>query len=104
MSLEVLTLADEAHGTSADIVPTLGFNCYRFTARDANGPVEVLWSAPGFADGGLKPSGSGIPLLFPFAGRIRGTAFHFRASNTRWKLATGRATPFTGSCSIGRGG
>ena len=62
MSLEVLTLADGASGTSADIVPALGFNCYRFTARDDNGPVEVLWSAPGFADGDMKPSGSGIPL------------------------------------------
>ncbi len=77
MSLEVLTLADGASGTSADIVPALGFNCYRFTARDDNGPVEVLWSAPGFADGGMKPSGSGIPLLFPFAGRIRRAAYQY---------------------------
>ena len=36
----------------------------------------MLWAAADFAAGG-RPSSSGIPLMFPFAGRIRGTSFHF---------------------------
>ena len=55
----------------------MGFNCYRFAAAQSAGPTEVLWSAPDFSAGTGRPSGSGIPLMFPFAGRIRGTSFRF---------------------------
>ncbi len=40
-------------------------------------PLEVLWSVPEFDQGAGRPSGSGIPLMFPFAGRIRGVSFDF---------------------------
>jgi len=34
--------------------------------------VDVLWSEPEFETGQKRASGSGIPLLFPYAGRLRG--------------------------------
>jgi len=78
MALEIVTIADEVFGSRAKIVPGLGFNCYGFAVSTPQGPLETLWSAPDFTDGSAKPTRSGIPLLFPFAGRIRGTSFRFR--------------------------
>ncbi len=78
MSLEIVTITDPVYGSKAKILPGVGFNCYGFSVASSSGPMEVLWSAPDFTDGTAKPTGSGIPLLFPFAGRIRGTTFHFQ--------------------------
>src|SRR5262245_51093553 len=77
MTLESITITDSTSGAQAKIVPGLGFNCYSFISGKTAGNVEVLWSAPELLSGGARPSSSGIPLLFPFAGRIRGTSFRF---------------------------
>jgi aldose 1-epimerase len=77
MAPETLIIKDAVSGAQAKILPTLGFNCYSFVAVHSAGPIEVLWSAADFATGAGRPSGSGIPLMFPFAGRIRGTSFRF---------------------------
>lgn len=76
-NFEAITLSDDRSGTRARIVPDLGFNCYSFEASRDGQPCELLWSAAGFLSGTQKPSRSGIPVLFPFAGRIRGTEFEF---------------------------
>ncbi len=76
-SLDCVTIADSAHGSKAKILPGLGFNCFGFVANTPTGPIEVLWSAPDFTGGTAKPTGSGIPLMFPFAGRIRGAKFNY---------------------------
>jgi aldose 1-epimerase len=76
-SLDCVTIADPVHGSKAKILPGVGFNCYGFLASTPSGPVEVLWSAPDFTDGTAKPTGSGIPLMFPFAGRIRRAQFNY---------------------------
>ncbi|MDX1946954.1 MAG: aldose 1-epimerase [Pirellulaceae bacterium] len=75
MKPEIVTLRDSKTGSSAEILASLGFNCFRFTAVTAAGPVEVLYAHPNFASGIERPSGSGIPLLFPFPGRIPGSTF-----------------------------
>jgi aldose 1-epimerase len=77
MSLEVCTLTESTSGARAKIVPGLGFNCYSWEVPTASGPLEVLWAAADFAAGTAKPSSSGIPLMFPFAGRIRAARFEF---------------------------
>lgn len=73
MALEVIEIRDEETGSSAKIAPTFGFNCFEFIAKIDGQSVDVLWAAPDFADGTARPSSSGIPLLFPFPGRIKGT-------------------------------
>lgn len=78
MSLQTITLNDEKAGTTAKVLVGYGFNCYSFQAAPAGKPVEVLWAAPNFESGKERPSHSGIPLLFPFPGRVRGTSFKFR--------------------------
>lgn len=73
--MNVVELHDSATGCRARISVDRGFNCFEFAAIAGGRPHELLWSAPEFAAGQGRPSGSGIPLLFPFAGRIRGTSF-----------------------------
>lgn len=77
MTLEIVTIADAASGASARILPAVGFNCFSFQVRTPSGPLETLWASPDFTTGKGRPSASGIPLMFPFAGRIRGTSFRY---------------------------
>lgn len=72
-SLEIVVLTDDQTGSTARVLPGFGMNCFEFTAMAGSKPVEVLWSEPEFASGRCRASGSGIPLLFPFPGRIAGT-------------------------------
>ncbi|MBC8114888.1 MAG: aldose 1-epimerase [Candidatus Saccharimonas sp.] len=85
--MAILTITDAHTGSTARIAPELGFNCFEFRAMVGGRPVDVLDAAPGFDAGGLRPSGSGIPILFPFPNRIRAGQFawkgqEFSLSNT----------------------
>ena len=78
MPVEAITIQDSATGTTASIAPQLGFNCFSFRPVVAQRPIEVLWHDPQFREGTTRPSRSGIPILFPFAGRIRGARYKYR--------------------------
>lgn len=99
MTQPIITIADPSTGAAARIAPGLGFNCFSFTVPNATGPratapqatgphaggaLETLWAAENFTAGTERPSGSGIPLLFPFPGRIRGGKFTFQGR--QWSL------------------
>lgn len=73
MQLEPITLTDADSGATAKIASGLGFNCYSFQPVMSGQPIEVLWSEANFLSGTCKPSHSGIPILFPFPGRLRGS-------------------------------
>jgi aldose 1-epimerase len=77
MTAEIATIRDAASGASAHILVSQGFNCFRLTAAATGPPVEVIYAPPDFAEGTGRPSRGGIPLLFPFPGRIPGTSFHW---------------------------
>lgn len=66
---DVITLRDAASGATAAIRPGYGFNCYTFQAVVDGESIEALWAEPGFGPGS-NPMASGIPLLFPFVGRL----------------------------------
>lgn len=76
MPLEPITLNDPS-GSVARILPAFGFNCYSFEVVHGEARHEVLWSHPEFTSGSQRPSHSGIPILFPFPGRIRGRDYAF---------------------------
>ena len=67
----LITIRDSASGSTARIVPHLGFNCFAFQPRFAGRVVNVLYADPDFASGRLPPTRHGIPILFPFPNRIR---------------------------------
>jgi len=77
MASRVIEIGDPESGSSAKVLVSLGFNCFSWRPVLADGPREMLWAHPAFAGGGERPSGSGIPLLFPFPGRIGGAKFSF---------------------------
>ena len=68
--IAVVTLEDGA-GAVAEIVPSLGNACWRF---ECDGPVLEAVERAAFL---AKPTGCGIPLLFPFPNRIRDGRFAF---------------------------
>jgi aldose 1-epimerase len=78
MPIDIVTITDALTGSTAAIAPALGFNCFSFAPVVAGQPVEVLWHDPQFRDGNTRPSRSGIPILFPFAGRIREGKYRYR--------------------------
>jgi aldose 1-epimerase len=75
MKSEIAVLKDSASGAEAQVLVSQGFNLFRFTAMPRGKPLEVLYAPGDFASGQLRPSKGGIPLLFPFPGRIAGTTF-----------------------------
>ncbi len=96
MSLECITLKDETAGASARILPGLGFNCFEWQLSHAGRRVDVLWAAADFAAGSERPSGSGIPLLFPFPGRIPGTRFRWEGREYPLVAGDGRGNAIHG--------
>lgn len=77
MSTSCVAIRDAKSGSSAKILVGFGFNCFQFTAVKNGQPVELLWAEPEFESGTKRASGSGIPIMFPFAGRIPGTIFRW---------------------------
>ena len=71
---DIIAIRDETSGATARILPALGFNCFSFQVEIDEEPLELLWSEPDFGPGS-RPSRSGIPILFPFGGRLRGTTY-----------------------------
>ena len=73
----VVSITDPSTGASARILVSLGFNCFSWRPVLQDGSREMLWAHQDFASGNERPSGSGIPLLFPFPGRIGKARFIF---------------------------
>jgi len=83
MPYETIVLSDEQTGSRASVLVGLGFNCYRFEPVIDGKRYQALWSHEGFEQGNTRPSGSGIPLLFPFPGRIGGASFEYEGETYR---------------------
>lgn len=83
-----IVIQDPESGASAQIRADVGFNCFSFRPVINGKPVEVLHAAPDFGDKGGSPTRNGIPLLFPFAGRIRNAAYHY--GGEEYTLTTAR--------------
>ena len=96
MKPESIRIADVTGETVADISSGFGFNCYRLQVKHAGQDVDIIWSAAGFADGTERPSGSGIPILFPFPGRIQGTVFHWEGKDYTLPAGDGQGNAIHG--------
>jgi aldose 1-epimerase len=81
MPPEIVTLRDAAAGTSAEILVSQGFNCFRFAGKVGGRTIEAIYAPPDYAQGQSRPSSGGIPILFPFPGRIPGTVFHWQGKD-----------------------
>lgn len=77
MAAQIVEIADQASGSKARVLVSQGFNCFSWQPALEDGQREMLWAAPGYEGGGERPSASGIPILFPFGGRIGGARYEF---------------------------
>jgi aldose 1-epimerase len=77
MSVECVALKDPNSSATATVAAGYGFNCFQFTVARGGRTIDILWSAADFAAGTARASGSGIPILFPFPGRIAGGLFYW---------------------------
>ena len=96
MTATTITLTDPSTGATAKVLPGCGFNCYEFVASCDGQALPVLWSEPGFETGEKRASGSGLPILFPFPGRIRGQTLRWQGRTIRWKVTTAAGMRSTG--------
>ena len=55
----IVTIRDGASGSSAEILVSQGFNCFRFTAMPSGRPVEVIYAPADFADRPGRPAFAG---------------------------------------------
>jgi aldose 1-epimerase len=94
MAIENVVLRDA--GSVAEIAPALGFNCHRFAVAHESRLVEVLWREPNFLEGTGKPSRSGVPVLFPFPGRLPGQALHWQGKTYELGSDDGRGNAIHG--------
>lgn len=96
MTVETATLTESATGASAKVMVGFGFNCFEFRPVVEGRAIDVLWSAAEFEDGGGRPSGSGIPILFPFPGRIQGTRMHWQGETYTLEEGDGQGNAIHG--------
>jgi aldose 1-epimerase len=89
MSFSAITIRDVEAQSSADILPGLGFNCFRFRAPVGGQSIDWLFSDPQFTSGTTRPSRSGIPILFPHPGRVAGAAYQWEGKSYRLEPTDG---------------
>ncbi|MEO2010163.1 MAG: aldose 1-epimerase [Pirellulaceae bacterium] len=89
----VITLASPDGTATARIQTDLGFNLFHWQVA---GTQNLLWSHADFGDGQQRPSGSGIPILFPFPGRIAGGQFAWDGLTYRVNSDDGRGNAIHG--------
>lgn len=92
---KIITLSHPS-GSSARVHAGFGFNCFSFQAIHDGQPTEIFWSAPDFESGSQRASGSGNPILFPFAGRITGGKFEFEGRSFQLEAGDGRGNAIHG--------
>jgi aldose 1-epimerase len=80
MPSSIVEITDHDSDSTARVLVSFGFNCFSWQPVLEDGPREMLWADAAFETGDKRPSGSGIPLLFPFPGRIGGARFRFAGS------------------------
>ena len=84
--MTVYVLKDQQSGSEARIVPEFGNNCFSYTVT-ANGElIEILDSPPDLTTLKGRPSGYGIPILFPFPNRIREGKFSFEGKDYQFDV------------------
>lgn len=95
---QAIKITDPLSGASARIAPSLGFNCFEFTAKYGGRSIPVIDSPDNFLDGESRPNGYGIPLLFPFPNRIRNGLFSWNGREYRIPLPADKPHAIHGFC------
>lgn len=95
-SAQVVTLTDSTGTATADILVSQGFNCFRLTLATQEESFDWLWATEPFARGEERASRCGIPILFPFPGRIGGGQFQWEGHDYRLETNDGQGNAIHG--------
>ena len=95
---DAIHIVDPRSGAEAWVAPSLGFNCYDFRAPINGQIVHVLDSPDDVLDGNARPSGFGIPILFPFPNRIREGTFEWEGKSYSVPISPGKPNAIHGFC------
>lgn len=76
---EIAMLTDSSSGDVVQILVSQGFNCFSWTRTldSQQSSASVIHAAENHASGEVRASSGGIPILFPYPGRIKGTRFEW---------------------------
>ena len=77
----IYTLVDEDSGASASITPSYGFNLFDLRLPAKGEVRRVIVATDDFAANPQKPARNGIPILFPFPGRVRDGRYSFEGKD-----------------------
>ena len=73
----VMVLKDSETGQTATVLPSVGNNCISYKATIGGKEIELLYAPPDAETLTGRPSGYGIPILFPWPNRIEYGKFTF---------------------------
>lgn len=96
MGVQTIVIRDAASGAEAEVLAGFGFNCLRFRAPADGHTIDAIWSEPGFENADKRASGSGIPILFPYPGRLRGKTLNWSGGEYRLEGDDGRGNAIHG--------
>lgn len=96
MPAHIERLTEPHTGSTAEVAVHRGFNCFKFVAMVNGTPGDVLWSQPDFVAGGGRAAASGVPILFPFASRIRSGRFSWQGRAYELEPNDGRGNAIHG--------
>ncbi|MCZ6636435.1 MAG: aldose 1-epimerase [bacterium] len=73
----VYVLVDSQSGQEARVLPSVGNNCISYKIWKGDGSVELIYVPPDPETLQGRPSGYGVPILYPWPNRIDGGKFRF---------------------------
>ena len=74
---EALVLRDAGRRSEAWVLPGVGANCFAFRVEREGDLVPLLYEPPDAESLRNRPSGFGIPILFPFPNRVEEGRFSY---------------------------
>ena len=86
--LDIVELIDEGSGQRARILPSVGANCYEYAVQRRGREFHLLEPAPDAQAAADRPTGRGVPILFPFPNRVRGGEWSFQGRSYRFEDAS----------------
>lgn len=88
-SVLLYTLKDSKTNAEAEIIPELGNICIGFRRTLRGECVDLIEPVPSIEQVKKRPSGFGIPILFPFPNRVRGGKYTFEGKTYEFEPKTG---------------
>lgn len=88
-NVRIYTLKDAETDAEAEIIPELGNICIGFRRTLSGESIDLIEPPPGIAQVKKRPSGFGIPILFPFPNRVRDGKYSFEGKTYEFEEKTG---------------